>query len=249
MKKISTLIITCFSIITVMCSFTGGTEPKAAVYKVSRLKKQDLEINADWNKPQWRKVKEIAINNFTGDVPAFRPVAKAKMMYDDKNLYVIFKVEDQHVRIQATEFNGPVSADACVEFFFSPDTSAPMHYFNLEVNAGGTPLMGYHLDHQKVKKMLQPEELKLIEIAHSLPKKLEKEIAEPVTWTVEYRVPLDLLRKYSPVTQPKKGVSWHANFYKTASRSSNPHWITWSVVNSPKPDFHLPEFFGTVTFK
>ncbi|MCB0276848.1 MAG: diguanylate cyclase, partial [Calditrichaeota bacterium] len=26
------------------------------------------------------------------------------------------------------------------------------------------------------------------------------------------------------------------------------HWLTWAPVEHPKPNFHLPEFFGTLVF-
>ena len=43
-------------------------------------------IDADWDKAQWKKIKEIPISNFMGDIPAFRQVVKAKMMYDQDRL-------------------------------------------------------------------------------------------------------------------------------------------------------------------
>jgi hypothetical protein len=82
-----------------------------------------------------------------------------------------------------------------------------------------------------------------------LPKVVDPEIKDSITWTIEYRIPLSMLEKFSEVTRPKPGVVWKANFYKTASQSSNPHYITWSVVDNPVPNFHLPQFFGTLEFK
>lgn len=234
------------------CSVAKKIEPsadgsKSLVYNVSRLKNPGLKIDGDWNKSEWKKVKEIPINNYMGELPAFRPVVKAKMMYDDANLYLIFRVEDRHVRIQMQKFNESVSTDACVEFFFSPETEFPLRYFNLEINAGGTALMAYHID--GVRKNLTEKDFESVEIAHSLPKKLDQEISEPVTWTLEYKLPLEMLKKFSNITMPKKGVTWRANFFKTSSKSSNPHYITWSPVNNPVPQFHLPQFFGTIKFK
>jgi len=216
------------------------------VYKVSKLKKS-MKIDANWDKAQWNKIKEIPIRNFMGKLPAFQPVVTAKMMYDTENVYLIYKVEDRHVRIQNTKFNGPVSTDACVEFFFSPDSDWPLRYFNVEINAGGTGLMSYHKDGKRTN--LKEEDFSVVEIAHTLPKKLEQEISEPVTWFLEFKMPLSLLAKYGNFTQPKKGVEWKANFYKTSSRSTNPHYITWNVVQNPVPQFHLPQYFGTLVFK
>jgi hypothetical protein len=229
------------------CSFSSvkaGDDP--SVYVVRKLKRP-ITIDGNWNKAQWRKIKEISVNNFMGEIPAFKPVVKAKMIYDEENFYVIFKVEDRRVRIQVDRFNGPVSGDACVELFFSPDSEHPLNYFNLEINAGGTALMAYH--EGKSRQNLSEQDFKDVVIAHTLPKKLDGEIEGPVTWTLEYKLPIKMLKPYSRVTQPKKNVAWKANFYKTSSRSTNPHYLTWSVVNHPTPQFHLPQYFGTLIFK
>ena len=62
---------------------------KPATYHVKKLK-GDLTIDAKWDKAQWKKIKEIPISNFMGDLPAFQPVVRAKMMYDKENLYLNF---------------------------------------------------------------------------------------------------------------------------------------------------------------
>ncbi len=93
------------------------------------------------------------------------------------------------------------------------------------------------------------EDFKDVLIAHTLPRKLDQEISEPITWFLEFKLPLKLLKKYSSISQPEKGVKWKANFYKTSSRSTNPHYLTWSKVHNPKPQFHLPQYFGTLIFK
>lgn len=219
-----------------------------STYTVIRLKKP-IKIDANWNKRAWRKVKPIKIEKYMGKIPDFRPTVEAKMMYDDSNVYVIFQVKDRFVRSLVREFNGNVSGDSCVEFFFSPDSNLPLNYFNLEVNAGGTPLIFYVTGSLPNYKKLKTEEIKEIEIAHSMPDVVDPEITEPVTWTIEYRLPLSVLQKYADVTRPAKGVNWKANFYKTGSKTSNPNWITWSFVDFPRPNFHLPQFFGTLKFQ
>jgi hypothetical protein len=232
-----------------ICSFSSKNEIKSAsTYTVTRLK-QPMKIDGNWDKPQWKGVQGIEVTNYMGPVPAFRPVAKAKMMYDAENIYVIFQVQDQYVRCLTDKINGPVWKDSAVEFFFAPDSDVPNHYFNLETNCGGTPLMHFNLVPRKESKELDIEDIKKVEIFHSIPGLIDPEKIDPVTWTLEYRIPLAMLEKYSKVTHPQKGVKWRANFYKIAENSSNPHYITWSFVDNPKPDFHLPEFFGTLIFE
>ena len=224
------------------------TTIKDAVYKVVKLDRP-MKIDANWDKEQWKKVESIRIEKHMGELPKFQPVVESKMMYDDKNVYVIFRVKDRFVQSTVQEYNGSVSENSCVEFFFSPDSSYPLRYFNLEINAGGTPLIFYISKPWNDYKELETEDISKIEIAHSLPKKVDPEITEPVTWIIECRVPLKVLEKYSKVTKPGPGVTWKGNFYKTGSKTSNPNYMTWSFVDHPTPNFHLPQYFGTLKFQ
>jgi hypothetical protein len=220
----------------------------APVYSVSKLTKS-ISIDGRWDKSLWKDVKAVEISRYMGNKPGFFPVAMAKILYSDENLYVIFHVNDRYVRCLTKDCNGPVWEDACVEFFFSPDTAFSERYFNLEINCGGTPLMHYNVLAKKDFTDVAADDIKMIEIAHTLPQTIDPEMKEPVSWTVEYRIPLALLEKYAPVTHPEKGVTWRANFYKIAENNSNPHYLTWSFVDNRIPDFHLPAFFGSLTFE
>ncbi len=208
-----------------------------------------ITVDGNWNKPVWQKVKAINIEHRMGDEPRFRPRTEAKVAYDKANVYVIFRVQDKFVKSTVTAYNGHVSGDSCVEFFFSPNSAEPGHYFNLEINAGGTPLIFFITNPRKEFTKLSDQLISQIEIAHSLPAVVDPEITEEVTWTIEYRVPLAILKQFTDVTMPAPGVMWRANFYKTGSDTSNPHYYTWSPVSNPEPNFHLPAYFGILTFK
>lgn len=221
---------------------------KKSEYRVVRLD-SPVTIDADWDKAEWKNVESIQLDYFMGEAPKFKPGVQVKMMYDVNNLYVIFRVEDQYVRCVTREINGPVYEDACVEFFFSPDKNSPLKYFNLETNCGGTALMFYNLVPRKEYKILEAVDIQKIEIAHSMPEIVDPEITEPVVWTLEYRLPLALLKKYATVSQPAPGVIWKGNCYKIGDKTSNPHYQTWSLVDQTEPDFHLPQFFGNLIFQ
>lgn len=40
----------------------------------------------------------------------------------------------------------------------------------------------------------------------------------------------------------------YANFYKCADGTSLPHYLSWSPIETEKPDFHRPDFFGEIYF-
>ncbi len=222
--------------------------PDRNIYLVQRVS-EPPQVDAVWDKPLWQRVPTGILTRNMGQTPLHFPKTEFKMVYDDQALYVIFRVDDQFVRSVSTEYQGPVYKDSCVEFFFTPGTDITQGYFNLETNAGGNALF-YHQEKQGVNaRGIDPADFAKIEIAHSLPDVVDPEIKEPTIWTLEYRLPLDILDKYAPVKSPAKGAQWRANFYKCADATSRPHWLTWSEVQFERPNFHLPEFFGELHFQ
>ncbi|MEN6386139.1 MAG: carbohydrate-binding family 9-like protein, partial [Phycisphaerales bacterium] len=203
----------------------------------------------DFKQLNWENANTLKLSNFMGDKPQHFPNVRAQLLYDDKNIYVFFKVEDQYVRAVAQKNQDMVCRDSCVEFFFTPSENISEGYFNLEMNCGGTLLLYHQTARGENKQEFSQEDCEKIQITASMPKIVEPEITEPKTWTLKYAVPFEMLKKYANVEQPKAGVKWRANFYKCADQTSHPHWLTWAKVNKPKPDFHLPEFFGTLVFE
>ena len=230
---------------TLLAQQETGTANPERVYKILKFKRP-VTVDGNWNKRQWRSVKPILVNNPIINQPHFIPVVKTKMGYDDNNVYLIYQVQDRYVKSVTTQIGGPVWKDSAVEFFFSPDSNLPADFFNFEINCGGTPLLGYR---STPRSRIDTMDIKKIEIAHSMPKIIDTEIVEPVTWTVEFRIPLDILAKYSNVTRPGKGVVWRGNFYKIAEITSNPHYLTWAEISPPEKSFHAPQFFGWLQFK
>ncbi len=218
-------------------------------YEVNRLT-EPMVIDGNWDKPVWRSVEAIELTHAMGERPEHFPKTRAKLLYDDQFIYVIFRVEDRYVRAVAKAHQDSVCRDSCVEFFFTPGTDVAKGYFNLEMNCGGTMLLHFQVIPRQDSVAVSPSDLERIKVAHSLPKSVEPEIIQPTTWTVEYRLPIDMFEKYSPsFTKPAPGVTWQSNFFKCADQTSHPHWLTWSKVGRPKPDFHVPEHFGTLAFK
>lgn len=215
------------------------------VPKLARVPK----IDGDWHKYPWRDMEPELLGNYMGEMPDHRPRAEVKIAYDDHALYLIFRVADRYVRAVAKNHQDPVCGDSCVEFFFSPGPDVADGYFNLEVNCGGTMLFHFQKVPRQNPIALPASEYDKVEIGHSLPQLVDPEIETPLSWTVEYRLPLDILASYCYLTRPAPGVTWRANFCKCADNSSHPHWLTWSLLDYPRPNFHLPQFFGLLEFR
>ena len=172
------------------------------------------------------------------------------MAYDATSVLVLFRVEDRYVRAAATGHQQNVCGDSCVEFFFAPGSDIGRGYFNLEINCGGRILFHFHPRPERDAVVELPEALcRRIECRHSLPRLVSPEITGPVIWTIACRIPLDILDGYLQPARPAPGAIWRGNFYKCADATSHPHWLTWAPVEAPRPDFHLPRFFGTFAFE
>jgi hypothetical protein len=232
------------------CSFSADTssEDKQDVYQVSKFS-QAPQIDAVWNKKPWADVNPLQLARFMGSRPEHFPFVQAKLGYDDDAIYVIFKVDDQYVKAVHANHQDPVYKDSCVEFFFAPEADVDSGYFNLEMNCGGTML--FHHQRQRATDVIHisDQDVEQVTVAHSLPKLVDPEIQKKTTWVVEYRIPFSMLRKYRNFHNPNSGETWRANLYKCADDTSHPHWLTWANVDFPRPNFHLPEYFGTLEFQ
>jgi hypothetical protein len=184
-----------------------------------------------------------------GGRPGHAPRTLARLCWDDQHLHVIFRVDDRYVRAVADGYQGRVCEDSCVELFFNPGTGLPTGYFNIETNCGGTALFHHQRGRSVAHQVVTEEDGRLLGTVHTLPSRVEPEMPGPLTWLVSYRVPYGVLERYAPVERPRPGASWKANLYKCGDLTSHPHWLAWSPVDVPAPDFHRPEFFGTLRFE
>ena len=229
-----------------MC--TGNQTDMASKYKVQKISNLP-EINAVWDKLPWSEIEPIQIKQFMGDKPEHFPFTQAKVAYDNTAIYVIFRVEDKYVKAVAGKNQGPVYLDSCVEFFFSPEDGIKDGYFNLEMNCGGTMLFHHQMEPRTKQTFISEDHIAQVEVATTLPEIVDPEIIEDTTWVAEYRIPFSVLSNYHSFSNPGAGSVWRANFYKCADKTSHPHWLTWSPIDFPKPNFHVPEYFGILEFQ
>ena len=227
---------------------TETEEDAGSRYQVTHLK-ESPEINAVWDKAPWTGISSLELTHFMGDNPEHFPLTEAKIAYDNLAIYVIFKVKDKYVKSVHTNHQDPVYTDSCVEFFFSPKENSSDGYFNLEMNCGGTMLFHHQTAPRTNQVHIAAEDIEQVVVAHSLPTTVDPEIEDETTWTVEYRIPFSVLGKYRDFPIPDKGTIWRANLYKCADATSHPHWLTWSYIDFPTPNFHQPDFFGILEFQ
>ena len=203
-----------------------------------------------WNGDLWNGVTALAIDQFHPRSSAHRPQVHAKLAHDSTSLAIVWRVQDRLVLSRTTTVNGPVCTDSCVEFFFQP-TSGP-GYFNLEINAGGTPHCSWIEDCRIVDggfaqmRFVDPADLAQMRIHHSQPAVVDPEVSGPQEWTVEAVIPLTVLQRYAGSGCQLSGT-WRGNLYKCADHTSGPHWAAWADVGETLR-FHKPSHFASLVF-
>jgi hypothetical protein len=83
-----------------------------------------------------------------------------------------------------------------------------------------------------------------VEIRSSLPRRVEPEVAEPLTWQLAFWIPRGVLERYVGGLGPLAGQVWRANAYKCGDLTSHPHWASWAPLDGR--NFHLPHCFGSL---
>jgi len=160
------------------------------------------------------------------------------------SLLILYSVVERAVRARYPHDQDPVYTDSCVEFFFTapPEES----YYNLEWNPIGTMLAGYGRSrHERVR--LSPAVLAGVERYPSLGRDLFELRAGPlISWELLLVIPLNVIGLAGGV--PLSGRLIRANVCKCGDELPEPHYLTWSPIDTPRPDFHRPEFFRPMKF-
>jgi hypothetical protein len=207
-------------------------------------------LNADWDDPSWSRAETLHIEHFRPEGSAHRPLTAARLLYDAHGIHGIFQVHDRYVRCVRTNYFEEVWKDSCVEFFVQPKPDSG--YFNFEFNCGGAFLCSHIMNPERApggfKEFTKlPARIgKTIQARASLPARVEPEIQQPTTWTLQFSIPFALFENYLGPFGPIQNQVWRGNFFKCAEEVSHPHWASWSDVD--KFDFHRPNCFGTVEF-
>lgn len=173
----------------------------------------------------------------------YKPEVSFLIGHGSTEIYLQYNVRERNTRAIYLQDNDPVWNDSCVEFFFSPGEEDT--YYNLEVNCIGTLLLGYGRKKPDRERAGQ-DVLKKIRRISSL-KHEPAEFSDEITWSVALAIPVEVF--YGHAIHSLSGMQCRANFYKCGDEMKVPHYLSWQPINTDSPNFHLPEFFGTLFFE
>ena len=180
----------------------------------------------------------VACNNWAADYP-YAPTVVAHLAYSDSHIALLFDVEESHVKAVEMLSNGKVWEDSCVEFFIANPVGEG--YYNFELNAIGTLLAAYRTSRESATHFAEEQIARVVRYGALVHAPIDTRGEQ--NWWVAELIPFDLIGLNAP---PK---SLRANLYKCGDMLDQPHFLSWSPINLDKPNFHCPEFFGTMNFQ
>lgn len=175
----------------------------------------------------WKETPKLYIDCFPWDVNGYQPDTFVQVVKTKYGLVLRFETDEHPIRARYHKTNSDVYCDSCMEFFFRPHLEKS--YMNLEFNAFGTVYVGICGEAVNV----DVTELKTI-----------TEIDEK-GWRLMFSLPFSFVRRFFANIE----FPWKANFYKCGDETLHPHFGCWNPVVAEEPNFHLPEFFGTLLCK
>ena len=204
-----------------------------------------IVVDGKLDEPSWKQAPSAGDFHFNWWTAGEKEQTVAKVLWDDEYLYVGYYCHDKHIAADVVERHGPVSLDDAVEVFISPNPAKPRNYYGFEMNVIGTMLNFIRADWYSGPSNWDIEGVQLRTSYPGL--RVKRDAPDDDHWILEVAIPLKSFEKDTAHTPPQEGDQWRLNLNRAGGKT-NAQYSTWSPVTSPRPNFHMPDAFGTVTF-
>ena len=174
----------------------------------------------------------------------YRPIVDFKIACSENIIFIKTVVKESFIRAKYTQNNDPVYRDSCFEFFISLDNKKS--YYNFEFNCIGTSHLAYGKSREN-REHADDSVINSIKTYASLGKNSFAERSGDFEWDLIVSIPISAFFKDKLKTI--YGESFECNFYKCGDELTKPHYLSWANIETEKPDFHQPKFFGKIEFE
>lgn len=187
------------------------------------------------------KARRESVDVVNWETYPYKPIVAFDIARSRENLYIRFFVKGNSLKAVYDVDNSPVHQDSCVEFFMKKQED--QNYMNFEFNCIGT-CDAARRESRDSKSSLSTEEYAAIRRYSSLERTPFAEKKGVYSWELVVAIPFRLMG-LDPDHLPEKILG---NFYKCADDTDFPHFVSWSPIDLPEPNFHCPQFFGEIYF-
>ncbi len=181
------------------------------------------------NNQPWPNYKSNCETNFT-------------IAHNGEAIFLQYEVAEDVIRVNTYTTNGAVNKDNCVEFFVSFGTEKK--YYNIEINCAGISRVAYGAGRSN-RILLNTEAINKIK-THTEIKTAPTNSLTKYVWQITLIIPIEVFEHSQLKTLHKN--SGYGNFFKCGDDLPQKHFYSWNMIEATTPDFHLPQFFGSLKF-
>lgn len=171
----------------------------------------------------------------------YRPECQFHIGWCNDGIGIVFDVTGKDLRATVLENNGRVWEDSCCEFFVADPEDGT--YYNFELSCIGT-LLAAKRKSREDSEHFTDDKLEMIRQFSSLERKTEVKENVDCSWSNGMFIPFGVIG----IDPDRRPETVRANFYKCGDLTAHPHYLSWAPIDTTRPDFHRPEFFGTLEF-
>ncbi|MDR2473527.1 MAG: hypothetical protein LBD53_08230 [Tannerella sp.] len=169
----------------------------------------------------------------------YKPIVVFDIARGAKEMYIHYFVRGLSLKAVADKDGQFVHIDSCVEFFMRKKDE--QSYINFEFNCIGTCLAARG-DSRHDRTPFEADEYLKLRRYSTVQKLPFAELKGLYEWELTVAIPFELMG----LDGANLPDMIRGNFYKCADETANPHYVTWSPIGLPKPDYHCPDFFGEI---
>ena len=185
----------------------------------------------------------VSVLNWPEKYP-YLPKVDFAIAHNGNNMLIHYRVTEKRTVGTMEKDLDPVYKESCCELFCMEENDSL--YYNIESNCIGSILMecGTGRDGRETSTLTN---LQAIDRWASLGRSSVGTIAGEKHWELALVIPLSAFWQHTYGTL--HGKTFLANIYNCVGSGDDRQYVTWSPINTEKPDFHRPEYFRRIYFK
>lgn len=180
------------------------------------------------------------IDHVTDAAYPYRPLTTFAMAHSDRFLFIDFFVRCNFLRAVNYVTNTDVHEDSAVAAMFQPNPSDPTFYV-FTFNCIGT-MSGVVVRSAGEPLAMDPQQLERVQRTASCGTRPFQELEGLFTWNILVALPLDLMG----IPCAEWPLEMKGNFFKCATGTSQPHFLSWLPVEGHFPTVMAPERAGRI---
>jgi hypothetical protein len=224
------------------------TQPKEIEKKkmvAKKVKNGSIKIDGKLDEAAWKDAPSTGEFVRTMDGMKSDQKTTARVLYDDKNLYVAFEMEDKDVWATLTKADDKLWTQEAVEMFIDADGDGKT-YVELQTNPKGAIFDSYLPAYRQNQNDWQSGMKVGVKVDGTVDNRNDVDKG----WVAEMMIPLEAAKgkeKEMKNVPPKVGTEWRVNFFRLDMPAGRPQQGTaWAppLVG----DFHALDKFGVLVF-